>query len=144
MDARSLRRQPLPTLSRPRSSPYDSVSHTLSGLEQRADKIAGQLAERGPTIEAHLRRLPSELQHFGARKLVPSTQPPMTVPKLLPRPFTAGPDAAELAQRFQSCLCTDTSETLYSDRVQFHRTGDRVCATSRQGVVLAWLHGRGR
>ena len=106
MDARSLRRQPLPTLSRPRSSPYDSVSHTLSGLEQRADKIAGQLAERGPTIEAHLRRLPSELQHFGARKLVPSTQPPMTVPKLLPRPFTAGPDAAELAQRSRSFTAT--------------------------------------
>ena len=105
MEHRS-RRQPLPTLSRPRTSPYDSIGHSLSGLEQRADKIAGQLAERGPTIEAHLRRLPSELQQFGARKLVPSTQPPMTVPKLLPRPFTAGPDAAELAQRSRSFTAT--------------------------------------
>ena len=105
MEHRS-RRQPLPTLSRPRTSPYDSIGHTLSGLEQRADKIAGQLAERGPTIEAHLRRLPSELQQFGARKLVPSTQLPMTVPKLLPRPFTAGPDAAELAQRSRSFTAT--------------------------------------
>jgi len=98
--------QPLPTLSRPGTSPYDSIGHTLSFLERRADKVAGQLAERGPTIEAHLRRLPSELQQFGARKLVPSTQPPMTVPKLLPRPFTAGLDAAELAQRSRSFATT--------------------------------------
>ena len=108
--SRRSRRQPLPTLSQPnsrqRTSPYDSIGHTLSGLELRADKIAGQLAERGPTIEVHLRKLPSELQQFGARKLVPSTQLPMTVPKLLPRPFTAGPDAAELAQRSRSFTAT--------------------------------------
>ena len=83
----------LPTLSRP-TSPYDSIGQTLSGLSERADKVVEQLAERGPTIEAHLRRLPSE---HGTRKLAASTQPPMTVPKLLRRPFTSGP--TELVQR---------------------------------------------
>lgn len=83
----------LPTLNRP-TSPYDSIGQTLSGLSERADKVVEQLAERGPTIEAHLRRLPSE---HGTRKLAASTQPPMTVPKLLRRPFTSGP--TELVQR---------------------------------------------
>ena len=102
------RREALPMLSRPASrpgtSPYDSIGRTLSGLEDRADRIAGRLAERGPMIEAQLRRLPSELH--GGRKLTVSTQPPMTVPKLIPRPFTAGPDAAELAKRSRSFTAT--------------------------------------
>lgn len=82
---------------RPKQDAYGPIGYAISGLTERADALASQFAGRGPEIEARLK--PHRTEQGGRRLPTKHPQPLAPAPKLLPRPYTAGQDAMELAER---------------------------------------------